>query len=226
MHSSKELASEMFAFTLAGRPTSFSDLFPDFAQRDRLGIVSRSAGGALGVSALVMAAITTFYDLERARSDTFFRYPDYFLFHIGASVGPYGMLDIWPDHKEVAIPAGDPEALLRAINDRAITHLLVEDGPPGTPEFGRATLGSVGVRHALAFSADGQVRDADVIVTGNAVTERYVTAVLDALTPLSDDDRATIQARRTALLDNGVPTETCRRLTVAEALAMLASPTH
>ncbi len=156
MHSSKELTSEMFAFSMAGRRASFGELFPGFDQRDRLGIVSRSAGGALGASALIMATITAFYDLERARAETFFRYPDYFLFHVGAAVGPYGMLDIWPDHKEVGVPAGDPEALLCAINDRAITHLLVEDGPASTPAFGRATLGSVGVRHALAFAPDGR----------------------------------------------------------------------
>src|SRR5262245_58347824 len=107
----------MFAFTVAGRLASFGEVFPDFDGRDRLGIVSRSPGGALGASALILAAITAFYDLERARSTTFFRYPDYFIFHVGTPVGPYGMLDIWPDHKEVAVPAGDPEALLRAIND-------------------------------------------------------------------------------------------------------------
>lgn len=226
MHSSKELTSEMFAFRVAGQPVSFADVFPGFEQRDRIGIVSRSVGGALGGSALVMAAITAFYDQERARGDRFFRYPDYFLFHVGTSVGKYGMLDIWPEHKEVAVPEGDPEALLQAINDRAITHLLVEDGAAGTAEFGRATLGSVGVRHALAFAADGRVRDADLEVTGNAVTERYVTAVIDALGPLADDERAAIRERRAALLDDGVPTETFRRLKLDEALALLATSAH
>jgi hypothetical protein len=225
VHSSKELTSDKFAFSVAGRQSSFGELFLGFDQRDRLGIVSRSAGGALGASALIMATITAFYDLERARAETFFRYPDYFLFHVGASIGPYGMLDIWPDHKEVGVPVGDPEALLCAINDRAITHLLVEDGPTGTPAFGRATLGSIGVRHALAFAPNGRVRAGDVAVTGNSVTERYVAAVLDALAPLADDDRAALRARRAALLDNGVAAETCRRLTIDEALALSALPT-
>lgn len=222
MHSSKELASEMFAFSVGGRAASFGDIFPDFDQRDRIGIVSRTPGGALGVSALVMAAITRFYDLERARAEEFFRYPDYFLFHVGPSVGPYGMLDIWPDHKEIAVPEGNPEALLCAINDRAITRLLVEDGPPGTPEFGRATLGSVGLRDALAFAPDGRVRSADVTVTGNAVTERYVAAVLKDLAPLAEEERTALRARRAALLHDGIPTETCRRLAIDDALALLA----
>jgi hypothetical protein len=224
MHSTKELTSAMFAFTIGGRPGSFAEVFPGFDQRDRLGIVSRSVGGALATSALLMAAITAFYELERARSETFFRYPDYFLFHVGASVGPYGMLDIWPEHKEVGVQAGDGEALLRAINDRAITRLLIEDGPAGVPEFARATLGSVGLRDALAFAPDGRVRDADVAVRGNTATERYVAAVIDALTPLADDERAALRARRLAILEDGVPTETFRRLTLDEALALIASP--
>ncbi|MFN8538992.1 MAG: hypothetical protein U0232_16145 [Thermomicrobiales bacterium] len=224
MHSSKELTSETFAFRVAGQPVSFADVFPGFEQRDRIGIVSRSAGGALGASAGAGGDHGVLHWAPPGRR--FFRYPDYFLFHVGASVGKYGMLDIWPEHKEVAVPEGDPEALLRAINDRAITHLLVEDGAAGTAEFGRATLGSVGLRHALAFAADGRVRDADLEVTGNAVTERYVAAVIDALAPLADDERAAIRERRAALLDDGVPTETFRRLKLDEALALLAAPAH
>jgi hypothetical protein len=224
VHSSKELTSEMFAFAVAGQPARFADIFPDFDGRDRLGIVSRSPGGALGASALILATITAFYDLERARAEMFFRYPDYFIFHVGTPVGPYGMLDIWPDHKEVAVPVGDPEALLRAINDRAITRLLVEDGPPGTPDFGRATLGSVWLREALAYAPNGRVREADVGVTGNAATERYVMAVLDGVMPLADDDRGGLRTHRAALLKGGVPVESYRRVTLDEALALLASP--
>ena len=223
MHSSKELSSAMFSFAVAGQSATLAEVLPDFGERDRLGIVSRTPGGALGVSALVMATITAFYDRERARAETFFRYPDYFLFHVGPSVGPYGMLDIWPDHKEVAIPAGDPEALLCAINDRAITHLLIEDGPTGTPQFGRATLGSVGLRGALVYAPDGRAREADVAVTGNAVTEGYVAAVLDQLTTLPEDERAMLRARRAAVQRDGVPVEACRRISVAQALAHLAA---
>ena len=225
MHSSEELTSDMFAFTVSGQPADLAAVFTDFGARDRLGIVSRSPGGALGASALIMATITAFYDRERARAPEFFRYPDYYLFHVGVGtpVGSYGMLDIWPAHKEVAIPAGDPEALLCAINDRAITHLLIEDSRSGTPDFSPATVGSTGLREALAYAPDGRVRDADIAITGNAVSERYVTAVLDKLQPLADDARALLRARRNALQRDGVPVEQCRRLTVAEALALLAA---
>lgn len=100
------------------------DLFPGFDARDRLGVVVHHPGGALGASVLVLATITAFYDLQRSRGDDCFVYPDYFVFHVGQQHGNHSMLDIWPDHKEVVV-AGEPEAVLRAIDDRAITRLLV-----------------------------------------------------------------------------------------------------
>jgi hypothetical protein len=51
--------------------------------RDRLGIVVHQPGGALGASVLALATITAFYDLQRARGNDFFIYPDYFVFHVG-----------------------------------------------------------------------------------------------------------------------------------------------
>ena len=209
----------MFAFTVAGQQADLGQVFPGFGERDRLGIVSRTSGGALGASALILATITAFYDRERARGTAFFRYPDYYLFHTATSVGPYGMIDIWPEHKEVTIPAGEPETLLRAINDRAITHLLIEDVAPGTPTFERATLASVGLRAALAYAPSGRVRAADVRVIGNAVTAGYVAAVLAALTPLTESERAELQIRHTA----APLVEQYRRLTIADALALLAA---
>ncbi len=134
------------------------------------------------------------------------------------------MLDIWPEHKEIAVPAGEPETLLRAINDRAITHLLIEDAAPGPPTFERATLASVGLRAALAYAADGRVRDGTVRVTGNPALERYVDAVIAALEPLGEGERARLRAERARLLAGDTPVEWYRRLTVGEALTLLAAP--
>ena len=47
MHSSEELTSDMFAYAIAGRPAGLTDVLADFGPRDRLGIVSRTPGGAL-----------------------------------------------------------------------------------------------------------------------------------------------------------------------------------
>ena len=143
MHTANELASSAFAIEVAGRPASFQDIFPGFNDRDRVGVVVRQPCGAIGASTMILAAVTAFYDLQREAwgSEEFFIYPDYFLFHVGRRWGDHGMLDVWPSHKEVVVN-DEPEEQLRAINDRAITRLLVEDRAPRGPTFERESRAS------------------------------------------------------------------------------------
>jgi 8-oxo-dGTP pyrophosphatase MutT (NUDIX family) len=93
MHSAKELTSASFTLTVNGEEASLRDVFPGFEERDRLGIVVRQPGGALGASALILATITAFYDIQRERSDDFFIYPDYYIFHVGQYSVIAGHLD-------------------------------------------------------------------------------------------------------------------------------------
>ena len=151
MHTADELTLESFAVTVAGRPARLTDVLPGFDERDRLGVVVRRPCGAVGASALILACVTAFYDAQRARSDEFFIYPDYFLFHVGGRLGDHGMLDIWPEHKEVVVP-DEAEEILRAINDRGVTRLLVEDREHGRPEFERQTVASAESRIATAIA--------------------------------------------------------------------------
>jgi hypothetical protein len=220
MHTASELSSSAFAIEVSGRAAGVHDLFPGFTDRDRLGAIVRRPCGATGASALILAAVTSFYDVQRDRHgpDGFFIYPDYFLFHVGARWGDHGMLDVWPSHKEVVVN-DDPEELLRAINDRAVTRLLVEDRDAREPSFERESLASARDRivTCLAYSADGRVAAPDVTVAGNAVTESYVDAVLDR----AADGANGIRAARRGLRENGRVLETYRRLTLEEALARL-----
>src|SRR3984957_18351966 len=101
MHTSTELRSDSFSIELDGRHATIADLLPDAGARGRLGIVVRAPCGAVGSSLLLLAAITAFYDAQRARSERFYIYPDYFLFHVGRPHGDHSMLDVWPSHKEV-----------------------------------------------------------------------------------------------------------------------------
>ncbi len=126
MHSARELRSSLFEIALDGRPARLEDLFPGFGEQDRLGLVMSRPCGAVGASALITATITAFYDRQRARGPSFFIYPDYFLFHVGRPLGDHAQLDIWPRRKEVVVP-DEPESILEAVNDRAITRLLVEE---------------------------------------------------------------------------------------------------
>lgn len=224
MHSSKQLTSSSFALTLDGRDASVDEIFPGFNDRDRLGIVVRRSGGALGASALILATITRFYDFQRARGGDFFIYPDYYVFHVGQPHGDHNMLDIWPDHKEVVVP-DDPEDLLRAINDRAITRLLVEEAELGSHEYRRETISSCRILTALVYSPTGRTRDADVAVMGNAVTESYVTATLGKSAVISPEAGAAIRAMRQDLLQNGSVVESYRRVDLDVALSTLGPGT-
>src|SRR5512132_3572890 len=141
MHSSRELRSSSFGVSVDDRPARLEDAFEGFSEQDRLGVVMSQPCGAVGASALITATITAFYDVQRARGEDFFVYPDYYLFHVGRPLGDHGRLDVWPSHKEVVVPE-NPQQVLDAINDRAITRLVVEDGEPGNPALTPEALAS------------------------------------------------------------------------------------
>jgi hypothetical protein len=188
MHSSRELRSSSFEVRVDGRQARLEDLFEGFGEQDRLGVVLSRPCGAVGASALIAATITAFYDLHRASGEDFFVYPDYYLFHVGRPLGDHARLDVWPRRKEVVV-GEEPQAILEAIDDRAITRLVVEDGGPadrtrlmvedGEPAHGgmddEVVASARGrIRTCLAYSPAGRVHDADVEIAGNAVTEGYV----------------------------------------------------
>jgi len=244
VHSARELRSSAFEITVAGREARLTDLFEGFGEHDRLGVIIGRPGGGLGASALITATITAFYDLQRARGPDFFIYPDYFLFHLGRPFGDHSRLDIWPAHKEVVVPA-QPQEVLRAVNDRAITRLVVEEGEPRDAELGAEELASARARisSCLAYSSSGRVTGGDVRVAANAVVEGYVNTTLDPeqraaeLRARGDDARADeiaahgdeippeqrsrIKRARDGLVEDGVPVETYRRIELDEALARL-----
>ncbi len=222
MHTARELSSPAFSIRVEGRAGVLDDVFPDFAEWDRLGVVVRHPCGAIGASTLILAAVTAFYDAQRAKGEDFFIYPDYFLFHVGERLGDHGMLDVWPAHKEVVV-GDEPEELLRAMNDRGVTRLLVEDRAPGEPRLERESLASVRnrVATAVAYSPTGQLADADVLVAGNDVTESYVAAVLEQSSLITPRARDEIALARRALNEGGVPVERYRRLSLDDALARL-----
>ena len=246
MHSSYELRSDSFAVEIEGHPASIGDLFPGFGEQDRLGVVVRGPCGAVGASALVCATVTAFYDFRRARGGDFFVYPEYYLLHAGEPRGDHGMLDVFPARKEPVV-RDEPEALLEALNERAITRLVVEDREPGEPELDRTELESAQGRllTCLAYSPAGRVHHGDVRIAGNEVTEGYVEAILDPEARMErlrqgDEDeralaewvaeragevapelRAPVAAARAELIEDGRPVETYRRLGMDEALALL-----
>jgi hypothetical protein len=236
----------MFEIGVAGRSANIAALFPGFGEHDRLGLVMRRPCGAVGASALIAATITAFYDIQRARGGDFFIYPDYYLFHVGGALGDHARLDIWPRRKEVVVD-DDPERILEAIDDRAITRLVVEDGPARERDLDPEAVASARARvvTCLAYSAFGRVDGADVRIASNPVVEGYVEAILDpegrmerlrAEGPdgvaradtiavrageVASDTRGQIKLARNDLLEDGVPVETYRRVPLDEGFALL-----
>ena len=244
MHSSRELSSSSFEIEVGGVTAPLEELFEGFGEQDRLGVVLTQPCGAVGASALITATITAFYDIQRARGPDFFVYPDYYLFHVGRPLGDHGRFDIWPRHKEVVVPDG-ADRLLEAVNDRAVTRLVVEDGAAGEPPSDPGAVASARARieTCLTYSPSGRVDDADVRIASNPVTEGYVEAILapeariaklraegneeraDAIAARAGEvDRASRQrilAGRSDLAEHGVPVETYRRIGLDEALGRL-----
>jgi hypothetical protein len=246
VHSARELRSSLFEIEVAGRRVRLEELFEGFGAHDRLGLVMSRPCGAVGASALLCASITAFYDIQRSRGADLFIYPDYYLFHVGGPLGDHARLDIWPSRKEVLVE-DDPERILEAINDRAITRLVVEEGPARERELDAEPVASARERivSSLAYSASGRVADADVRIESNPVVEGYVEAILDPEARIerlraeggdaaaraetiavragevASDVRREIRLAREDLLEDGVPVETYRRIELDEALVLL-----
>jgi hypothetical protein len=246
MHSSRDLRSDSFDIRVGARPATLADVFESFSDEDRLGVVVRRPCGAVGASTLICATITAFYDIQRARSSDFFVYPEYYLFHVGGPHGDHARLDVFPRRKEPVVP-DDREAVIEALNERAITRLVVEDGECRKTEFDAAELASARSRivSCLAYAPSGRVRAADVRIAGNDVTEGYVEAVLDPESRMARlragdegeqvlaetiarrageaprEERAALAASRAELMENGRPVESYRRIDIDQALGLL-----
>jgi hypothetical protein len=186
VHSSRELRSSSFEVRIEGRRTAIRELFEGFGEQDRLGVVMSRPCAAVGASALITSTITAFYDFHRARGDDFFVYPDYYLFHVGRPLGDHGRLEVWPRRKEVVV-GEEPQAVLEAIDDRAITRLVVEDGEPAEADLDDEVVASARgrIRTCLAYSPGGRVEGGDVEIVSNPVTEGYVAAILDPETRIA-----------------------------------------
>jgi hypothetical protein len=179
-------------------------------------------------------------------------YPEVYLFHIGGIHVNHSWLDVFPPRKEVSVE-NEAALILEAINDRAITRLAVPDSVPvmvahawKEPSAARDRIVS-----AFAYSGTGRTQGADVEIIGlEPVTQFNVRKILnpdgsegsdvspgeraDTERVLSDRSapsgsfnmRAMLAAaieRRERLRDNGVVTETYRRIDLDDALNMLAS---
>lgn len=162
MHTAFSLKSSMFEIEVDGQAAD-REKWLDWQPNDRLGVVLNSPLGGLGASMLIQLATAAYFDVRPTRREA----PHYAEVYVFQSGGPHGDLssfDIVP-HREVFV-SEEPGAMLEAINDRAITHLVVPDGTPRDltfpwkePESARDRI-----RHCYAYSAQGRTSDADVAI--------------------------------------------------------------
>ncbi|PLR79931.1 hypothetical protein CVD25_22635 [Bacillus canaveralius] len=231
MHTVEILSYTDFNFAIEGQDASLEDILPGFNKCDRIGVVVRQPGGGMGASALLMAALTRFYDLYRPllgdEPGKLRIYPEFFVFHVGRRHMNHSWMDIWPPHKEVVVE-DDPEQILEAINDRGITRLLVEDLTPSSATFLRETISSAEHRivSALAYSPTGRVDKADVQIISCSVAEDNVLYSLNMSEELSKEVKEELAQARKHLLVGGRVAETYRRIELADAFHMLTLSTE
>ena len=163
MHTAKELDGTSFEYRVDGDVVSRETVMPHVTSADRVGVVMGTGVEGLGAGNFVLSCVTAFYDyLRETREEGFFEYPDYYTFQTTSNPADYRMLDIYPDHKNVSIKP-TAEHLLRAINDRAITILLVPDVSPASPDVDDITLQSAyrRIEHCYVYAPDGRPSDAE-----------------------------------------------------------------
>lgn len=223
MHSSKLRGSD-FRIRIAGTPATHDDAFASITVMDRVGIVCNHPADGLGAAALLLAHVTAFYDRCRDTGPDFFAYPDNFTFQRAEPVVRYGMLDVWPEHKNVSLPEDRWDAL-SVVASRAISILIVPEASLGSPDpptenRHRAVSASLArtVTTAYAYSPTGRVSDPDVSVScGGEDIEAWGLSVVEQL---EGDAREEAEARWSACFVDGRLEQSYRRIGADEAISV------
>lgn len=175
-----------FDIVADGSPATFDDAFQGFAVSDRVGVVTCSPGGSLAAAPLLLASVARYYELLRARGDEFYRYPGYYVIHVGDQRAYHGWLDVWSANKEVVV-AAHGEAVLEALNDRAITRVVLEDAGNEPGELLRENVNwfCEDVRDVLTYVA-GHNQGGITIQPSDAVADLIARAARASYGVLSD----------------------------------------
>lgn len=252
MHTIALLRSDMFDITVDGAAARISDVFPGWHLHDRLGLVIDEPLGGLGASHLVQIAITSFYDaLERRRGELTV-YPEIYAFHFGKGRGSHAAFDFWPARREVIL-SDDPRDLLDAINDRGITRLAIPDRSAQDFAYRpkETDMALDRIQSAFVYDAGGRTQDADIGIAGNdrrteinpsrVLRPVYLEKAKELAKPFKESDSAYVSwlklraddvtesereaaiRRRESIMQDGLVSETYRRIGVANALARMAS---
>lgn len=178
MHTAFQLKEEQFAIEVGGKRATRADLFPNWGEYDRVGVIVDRDLGAIGCSLLAQLSITSFYDYKPSRREVV-AYPELYFFHVGKRYGNHGYYDLYPPRKEV-VTSSDPADVLDALNDRGITRLIVADGP-AQPTIYHHTEPATAVDRLLSayvYSPSGRVENADVRIAALTKAPTVNTSII------------------------------------------------
>ena len=219
MHSSFLRGSD-FRITHQRDEVSHARYFRDLSATDRVGVFAPGGIDGLGACLLLLAHTTAFYDRYRATGDEFFAYPDHYTFQRRTPPACYGMLDVWPGHKDVPV-AADAGQTLDAILDRAINVLLVPAGPAGTVEFTAVQMASARrtIRRCYTYSATGSTGQPTLAVAcGRTEPVEWARAVIDSVPP---DDSAVGSHWLRVVAGGSIPEQSFSEVSLEQGLALI-----
>ena len=219
MHSSFLRGSD-FRITHQGEEVPHARFFRHLSTSDRVGVFAPGGVDGLGACLLLLAHTTAFYDRYRATGDDFLAYPDHYTFQRRTPPGSYGMLDVWPGHKDVPV-ADDAGQTLDAILDRAINVLLVPAGPAGAVEFTPVQMASARrtIRRCFTYSATGSTEQPTLAVAcGRAEAAEWARAVIESLPP---DDSAVRSYWLRVVAGGSIPEQSFSEVALEQALALI-----
>ena len=129
MHVAQQLAVDSFEiFASDGTPIGTQQVFPNWNEHDRVGVIVSEPLGLLNASLLYQLAIALFYDVKPSRRDTTPTYPEFYVFHLGDSKGDFSYFDVWPSYKERFLKVRKPTELLAELNTCGVTRLFLPEG--------------------------------------------------------------------------------------------------
>lgn len=173
------LSHELFDVRINGAPTGLSKAFSEWTVHDRLGIIVNSPMGALGAALLIQAATSLYYQV-RQEDNVAPTYPELYAFHVGGRFGDLSYYDFLPFRKEIFLQSGNPLAVLEAVNDRAITSLVVPLAAASNYKFAWQELNPAldRLRSAFFYDPTGVIKDGDLAVTADAELDHHTEHVV------------------------------------------------
>jgi hypothetical protein len=180
MHVIDALSSDFYEVEFDGKPAAASDVFADWNEHDRFGILVYEPLAALGAIHLIQMACMCFYDAKPIRRTERKVYPELFAIHVGDWWGGHGNLDFWPPRREVRV-SNDHRDVLAAINDRGITRLAMPERPAREITHRRKEEDCAldGLVTAIMYSPTGRIDNADFTIrSNNRRSERDVQKVI------------------------------------------------